>query len=134
MEKNVVYRSPFLVSSRPFTTLIVYDNKSTYYITSAYRELFMYMMLKHSHMLIAFLTIAIFIIRGAYMLRGSSALNNKFFKIAPHILYTLLLATGIGLAINLSFKLGDHFWLQAKLAYLIAFIALAIFTFKLHSK
>lgn len=94
----------------------------------------MYMMLKHSHMLIAFLTIAIFIIRGAYMLRGSSALNNKFFKIAPHILYTLLLATGIGLAINLSFKLGDHFWLQAKLAYLIAFIALALFTFKLHSK
>jgi uncharacterized membrane protein SirB2 len=94
----------------------------------------MYLMLKHSHMLIAALTVLIFIVRGSFMFRESAALNHKFLRIAPHILYTLLLASGIALAVTLSFKLSEHIWLQAKFACLIAFIALAVFTFKLKSK
>lgn len=90
----------------------------------------MYAMLKHSHLLIIALTFIVFFIRGTLMMRASASTNNKFFKIAPHILYTFLLITGVGLAVQLHFSPMQQPWLLAKIIALVVFIFLAVLTFK----
>jgi uncharacterized membrane protein SirB2 len=64
------------------------------------------------------------------MLNGSGLLNKKIMKIAPHIINTLMLLSGIGIAVYLGLSPGDHPWLLAKLIGIVIFIALGIVAFK----
>lgn len=86
--------------------------------------------LKHSHLLIIAVAFILFFVRGIFMMRNSPATNHKFFKIAPHILYTLLLVTGIGLAVLLSYSPQEQPWLLAKLIALVVYVVLGVLTFK----
>ena len=86
----------------------------------------MYMGLKHLHMLCAVLSILGFIIRGGMKLADSPLLQRKFFKIAPHIIDTVLLASAIGLLFTLQLNPLTQGWLLAKIAGLILYIALGL--------
>lgn len=82
----------------------------------------MYMVLKHTHMTCAALSILLFTIRGYWMLTDSDRLQQRWVKIAPHIIDTLLLASAIALTITLSQYPLTHDWLTAKVTALLAYI------------
>lgn len=90
----------------------------------------MYAILKHSHLLIISIAFIAFFIRGVLMMRTSPAANHTLFKIVPHILYTLLIATGVALALELHFSPMQQPWLLAKIIALAVYIVLAVLTFK----
>lgn len=90
----------------------------------------MYAILKHSHLLILALSFLTFFVRGIFMMRDSKTANHKIFKIVPHIFYTLLIVTGIGLAIQLHYSPMQHPWLIAKIIALGVYIVLGVLTFK----
>ncbi len=84
----------------------------------------MYQTLKLAHLSTVILTILGFMLRGYWMMTGSPKLTHKFTKIAPHVIDTVLLATGVGLIVILNLPLLRQNWLTIKLAALVAYIVL----------
>lgn len=91
----------------------------------------MYFAFKHLHMLCAAISIIGFIVRGALRLQGSALLQKKFFKIAPHIVDTLLLLSAIGLAVSIQQYPFVNGWLTAKLIGLVVYIFLGLVTMRI---
>lgn len=81
-------------------------------------------MLKLLHMALAALTFASFFVRGILALRGARWRERRMWRIAPHVIDTLLLVTGLLLAFRIrQYPLVDA-WLTAKIAALSVYIAL----------
>jgi len=86
----------------------------------------MYLLLKNTHTLCAALTISGFILRGYWMLRASPMLRQRITRIAPHVIDTLFLASGIALIFEINLAVMQNGWLLAKFAGLIAYIGLGM--------
>lgn len=89
-----------------------------------------YYALKHLHMTLAVLSGALFLLRGLWMLAESRRLEQRWVRIAPHAVDTLLLASAIGLAVWSSQYPGQSPWLTAKLVALVAYIGLGTVALK----
>jgi uncharacterized membrane protein SirB2 len=89
--------------------------------------------LKHIHMTLAIITLLGFLFRSALLFKQSPMLQKKWLKITPHIVDTLLLATGITLWAT---WYGAVFqpWIIAKLIMIVLYIGFGIVTFKTQSK
>jgi uncharacterized membrane protein SirB2 len=83
-----------------------------------------YLFLKNIHTLLALLTISGFVLRGYWMMTDSGRLQQRTTRIAPHILDTVFLASGIAMLVLLSLNPLSQSWLLAKFAGLIAYILL----------
>lgn len=90
----------------------------------------MYLFMKHLHMTLAFLTLFSFALRGLWMMRQSPLLQQRWVKIAPHIVDTLLLVTALILAGILRYSPGAHPWLMAKIIALVVYIILGVVAFR----
>jgi uncharacterized membrane protein SirB2 len=86
----------------------------------------MYLTLKLVHMSCAMLTIAGFLVRGYWMMTDSALLQNRATKIAPHIIDTLFLLSGVAIIYVLNIQVMSQPWLLAKFAGLIVYIALGV--------
>jgi uncharacterized membrane protein SirB2 len=86
----------------------------------------MYLTLKLVHMSCAMLTIAGFLVRGYWMMTDSALLQNRATKIAPHIIDTLFLLSGVAIIYVLNIQVMAQPWLLAKFAGLIVYIALGV--------
>ncbi len=84
----------------------------------------MYQTLKLVHVSTVVLTILGFMLRGYWMMTGSPKLTHKITKIAPHVVDTVLLASGIGLIVILNLPVLSQTWLMMKIAALLAYIVL----------
>lgn len=84
----------------------------------------MYIALRHLHVTTVMLSFGLFVLRGAWMLDDSPQLRQRWVRIVPHVIDTLLLASAIGLAIILRQYPFLHGWLTAKVLGLIAYIIL----------
>lgn len=93
----------------------------------------MYIALKHLHLTFVALALLIFFVRGVLLFIHSPLLNKKLLKIAPHIINTIMLVSGILLAVSLGMKPGEHSWLMAKLIGLVVFIILGVSAFKVRN-
>ena len=82
----------------------------------------MFIVLKTLHVTCAMLSITGYVIRGVWMMRESPWLRKKWVRIAPHVIDTLLLGAGIGLAIRIQQYPFVQGWLTAKVLALIAYI------------
>jgi len=71
-----------------------------------------------------------FSIRGIWMLQESKCLHWHLVKIVPHVIDTILLVSGITLAIILHQYPGTHTWLTAKLLALLLYIVLGTIALK----
>lgn len=91
----------------------------------------MYFALKHTHMLLAVLSIAGFIWRGGLRLTDSPLLQRKWLKITPHIIDTLLLLTAIGLLGTLHLNPFAMEWLNVKIIGLVVYIGLGVYTMRI---
>jgi uncharacterized membrane protein SirB2 len=90
----------------------------------------MYLTLKMLHMTCAILSIAGFTLRGILKLQGSALIEKKFFKVAPHIVDTVLLVSAVALTFLIGqYPLADA-WLTAKVIGLLLYIALGLVTLR----
>lgn len=89
----------------------------------------MYWLLK-LHIATVLLSLAGFVARGVWMLRGSSLLRARWVRVTPHIVDTLLLASGVGLVFTLHLYPTQQPWLVAKLVALLVYIVLGTIALK----
>lgn len=86
----------------------------------------MYMIAKHLHLTAAILTFVFFLLRFVLLLRQSPMLQQKWLKILPHVVDTLLIVTIVWLCLQLSIYPIANGWASAKLTGLVFYI-LSIF-------
>ena len=89
-----------------------------------------YLLLKQLHLTTIAITLTLFLLRGAWMMMGSSLLQARWVRIVPHLNDTLLLASGITLAVLMQQYPLVHGWLTAKLIALIVYIVLGTIALK----
>ena len=81
-----------------------------------------YLLLRQLHTLLAVITIASFLVRGYWMLTGSDKLQQPVTRIAPHLVDTAFLLSGIAMLLVVSLNPFSQSWLLAKFAGLILYI------------
>ena len=89
-----------------------------------------YVVLKNLHLATIALTLTLFVLRGAWMMTDSPRLQARWVRIVPHVNDTLLLTSGISLAILMQQYPLVHGWLTAKFFALIAYIVLGTLALK----
>ena len=89
-----------------------------------------YLVLKNLHLATIAITLALFLLRGFWMMANSPRLQARWVRIVPHVNDTLLLASGIGLAVLIQQYPLVHGWLSAKFFALIAYIVLGTIALK----
>jgi uncharacterized membrane protein SirB2 len=80
--------------------------------------------MKNLHMTFAILSITGFVMRGYWMMRAPQLNQHRVTRIAPHVVDTLFLATGIAMVVNLQLAVIQNSWLLAKFAGLLVYIVL----------
>ena len=90
----------------------------------------MYMALKHTHLLLVAISLALLTLRFVLSLKGSGLLQHKFLKIAPHVVDTFLLLSAVGLMVTIQQYPFVNPWLTEKLIGVLAYIALGVMAFK----
>ena len=90
----------------------------------------LYASIKAVHMASVTTSFALFAIRGAWRWRSPDKLRRRWVRIVPHVVDTVLLASGIALAALIGAASGAHAWLAAKVAGLIAYIVLGSIALK----
>jgi uncharacterized membrane protein SirB2 len=88
-----------------------------------------YAAVKLVHIGTAALSIALFALRGAWMISAPQRLLRRWVQIAPHVIDTVLLASALWLAWAMG-AAGTRGWLWAKGAALFAYIALGTIALK----
>ncbi len=89
-----------------------------------------YLLLKQAHVGVALLSLGGFALRGWWMLRGSVLLKRRMTRVLPHVVDTVLLASGVGLAVWAQLNPIHQPWLMAKLVALLAYILLGTLALK----
>jgi len=78
--------------------------------------------LKTIHVTFVALSFAGFFIRGIWMLKDSPLLQQRWVRITPQIIDTVLLVSAIVLAVQLRFSPMEQPWLMAKIIALVVYI------------
>jgi len=89
-----------------------------------------YPLLKMVHVACVAASYMLFLLRGVWMIRGSALLQQRWVRIVPHLVDTVLLGSAIALAIAIGqYPLTDD-WLSAKVAGLLLYIVLGSIALK----
>lgn len=84
----------------------------------------MHLFIKHFHIACVVLSALGFALRGVWMVLDSSALNQRWVRIVPHVVDTALLGSALALTVLLGqYPFVDR-WLTAKILGLLAYIGL----------
>jgi uncharacterized membrane protein SirB2 len=86
--------------------------------------------LKHIHITCVALSYSLFFLRGVWMLRDSPLLQQRWVKIAPHAVDSMLLASAIALAWQLGISPLTHPWLASKIVALLLYIVIGTVALK----
>ncbi len=89
-----------------------------------------YLIIKHLHITLAFASICFFCVRFAWSISNSAQLQQKWVRVFPHIVDTLLLSLGLYLMIVMKLWPTEHPWLATKLIALVVYILLGTFAIK----
>ena len=84
----------------------------------------MYLPLKYAHLALAAVSISGFLLRGFWMMAGSSLTGHRIVRTAPHVVDTLFLLSGIALVMRLALPVMQSPWLLAKFVGLLIYIIL----------
>lgn len=86
--------------------------------------------IKALHLSSVALSYSLFFMRGIWVLRASPVMQQRWVKIAPHIIDTVLLSSAITLAVMLGISPLTSNWLAAKIIALLLYIVLGSFALK----
>lgn len=89
-----------------------------------------YASLKLIHMSCALMSYTLFFLRGVWRFSGSRLVDQRWVRILPHVIDTVLLVSAIGLAMTVAAYPGMHDFLAAKVAGLLIYIALGLTAFR----
>ncbi|PKH01294.1 regulator SirB [Psychromonas sp. MB-3u-54] len=89
-----------------------------------------YLLVKHLHVGMAYLSISLFILRSSLSITASPLLQHKLVKILPHLIDTFLLLFAVLLMITIKQYPFFDTWLTAKLIALLAYIAVGSIAIK----
>ena len=89
-----------------------------------------YLTLRLLHVIFAAVTLSGFVVLGYWMIVESDWLDRRATRIAPHIIDTLFLATGIGMLVTISLNPFSQPWLMAKFAGLMLYVLLGTVAIK----
>lgn len=89
-----------------------------------------YLALKHLHVTCALLSGSFFALRGIWMLRDSARLQQRWVRIAPHIIDTLLLGSALIMVFWSQQYPFVQPWLTAKVLALLAYIGIGTVALK----
>ena len=85
-----------------------------------------YALLKMIHVGSIILSYLLFLTRGIWMMQDSANLKQRWVKILPHIIDTVLLTSAIALAVILQQNPLSDSWLSAKVIGLLLYICLGM--------
>lgn len=85
-----------------------------------------YALLKMIHVSSVILSYSLFFLRGIWLIRDSTNLRQRWVKILPHIIDTVLLTSAVFLAMVIQQNPLQDSWLTAKVAGLLLYIALGM--------
>lgn len=85
-----------------------------------------YALLKMIHVGSIVVSYLLFFVRGIWLMQDSEKLHQRWVKILPHVVDTLLLASAIALAITIQQSPLNNAWLTAKVTGLIIYIGLGM--------
>lgn len=86
--------------------------------------------LKIVHVSCVATSFGLFFLRGYWLLRGSPAMRQRWVKIAPHSIDTVLLSSAVALAWQLGYSPLHTPWLAAKIGALLLYIGLGMLAFR----
>ena len=89
-----------------------------------------YATLKMIHVTSVAISYLLFSLRSVWMMQGSTALQQRWVKITPHVVDTVLLSSAIALAIMIHQDPINDSWLSAKVAGLLLYIGLGMMALK----
>ena len=89
-----------------------------------------FMLLKHIHVSCAGISFALFFLRGIWSFRDSPIMRQRWIKVVPHIVDTLLLASALMLAYTIDQYPFLDGWLTAKFFGLVLYILLGTIALK----
>ncbi|MDO8651040.1 MAG: SirB2 family protein [Undibacterium sp.] len=89
-----------------------------------------YLAVKHLHITSAVISGSFFIVRGLWKMRGSAMLQQRWVRIVPHLVDTILLASALTMAYWSGQYPFQQNWLTAKLLALLAYIVLGTIALK----
>lgn len=85
-----------------------------------------YTLLKLIHVFSVMLSYLLFLTRGIWMIHASTHLQQRWVKIMPHVIDTVLLTSAITLAVLIQQNPLADSWLAAKVAGLLLYIGLGM--------
>ena len=88
------------------------------------------LLVKNIHITCVASSYALFFLRGVWLIQGSPRLRQRWVKIVPHVMDTLLLVSAITLAIGIRQYPGVDAWLTAKVAGLFFYIGFGMMAFR----
>lgn len=88
------------------------------------------MMLKSLHISCVIISYLLFFFRGIWLMRNSPIMRQRWIRIAPHSVDTVLLASAITLAWQLGYTPFNSPWLAAKIVALLFYIGLGMLAFR----
>jgi len=83
-------------------------------------------MLKMIHVGSVIVSYTLFFLRGVWLMQASQKLRQRWVKILPHVVDTILLTSAIALASTIQQNPIDNSWLTAKVAGLLLYIGLGM--------
>ena len=89
-----------------------------------------YFLIKSLHMFTALATISGFVLRGYWMMSRSDYLQLRITRIAPHVIDTVFILSGIAMVWLLQLDAFSQPWLLAKFAGLIVYVVLGTIAIK----
>ncbi|AIY66975.1 SirB2 family protein [Pseudoalteromonas piratica] len=85
-----------------------------------------YIALKHSHMLLALVSVVLFYTRAFARIKQLKLAKNKLLFIGSHSIDTLLLISAVALAVMLGLSPHNQPWLLEKILLVVAYIVVGI--------
>ena len=85
-----------------------------------------YALLKMIHVSSVILSYSLFFLRGIWLMRDSASLRQRWVKVLPHVIDTVLLTSAVLLAITIQQNPLQNAWLTAKVGGLLLYIGLGM--------
>ncbi len=85
-----------------------------------------YAVLKMIHVSSVIVSYALFFLRGIWLMQNSEYLHQRWVKILPHVVDTILLTSAIVLVVTIQQNPLEHSWLTAKVGGLLIYIGLGM--------
>lgn len=89
-----------------------------------------YLAIKLLHVGCVLLSYSLFLLRGIWVLRASPVMQQRWVKVVPHLIDSVLLGSAIALALMLELSPFAAPWLAAKILALLLYIVLGSLALK----